>query len=56
MQRILHLLHDQLPAVRRCAYGKHIVLRLERATGQRLDALSNSGGTPSAPMNQQYAY
>jgi hypothetical protein len=55
MQRVLHLLHDQLPAVRRCAYGKHIVLRLERATGQRLDALS-SNSAPASPMNQQYAY
>ena len=36
LERVLLLLQDQLPAVRRCPYGKHIVVRLERATGQRL--------------------
>ncbi len=29
-------LSAQLPAVKRCPYGKHIVSRLERATGQVL--------------------
>jgi hypothetical protein len=47
LRRVLFLLHDQLPAVRRCAYGKHIVVRLERATGQRLDG----SVAPASPLS-----
>jgi len=36
LARIVASLGDQLPAVRRGAYGKHIVAKLERATGRRL--------------------
>lgn len=54
LKRVLHLLHDQLPAVKRCAYGKHIVVRLERATGQRLDG--PPGSAPTSPMAPQHAY
>ena len=33
---ILAQLSEQLPALRRCTYGKHILVRLERATGHKL--------------------
>jgi pumilio RNA-binding family len=36
LARVLFLLGDQLPAVKRGAYGKHIVAKLERATGRKL--------------------